>query len=82
MDYQTFGFATRAFPASIEPLVLTATETATLRSLRESIERLRSISVTARSLTGFRFGVRQIYKSMVNKLSRGKKYNDSQNLFW
>ena len=82
MDYQTFGFATRAFPASTEPLVLTATETAMLRSLRESIERLRSISFTARSLTGFRFGWRQIYKSMVRKISRGKKYNDPQNLFW
>ena len=82
MDYQTFGFATRAFPASTEPLVLTATETAMLRSLRESIERLRSISFTARSLTGFRFGWRQIYKSMVRKISRGKKFNDPQNLFW
>ena len=82
MDYQTFGFANRAFPASTEPLVLTATETAMLRSLRESIERLRSISFTARSLTGFRFGSRQIYKSIVRKLARGKKYNDPQNLFW
>ena len=82
MDYQTFGFATRAFPASIEPLVLTATETAMLRSLRASIERLRSISRIARSLTGFRFGSRQIYKSILRKLSRGKKYSDPQNLFW
>jgi hypothetical protein len=82
MDYQTFGFATRAFPASIDPLILTPTEAAMLRGFRASIERLQSISFTARSLTGFRFGVRQIYKSIVRKISRGKKYNDPQNLFW
>jgi hypothetical protein len=82
MDYQTFGFATRAFPAAIDPLILTPTETAMLRGFRASIERLQSISFTARSLTGFRFGVRQIYKSIVRKISRGKKYNHPQNLFW
>jgi hypothetical protein len=82
MDYQTFGFATRAFPAAIDPLILTPTETAMLRGFRASIERLQSISFTARSLTGFRFGMRQIYKSIVRKISRGKKYNDPQNLFW
>ncbi len=82
MDYSTFGFATRAFPASIEPLILTPTETAILRGFRASIERLQAVSFTARSLTGFRFGLRQIYKSIVRKLSFGKKYNDPQNLFW
>lgn len=82
MDYLTFGFSTRTFPASIDPLILTATETAMLRSFRASIERLQAVSFTARSLTGFRFGWRQIYKSVVRKLSFGKKYNDPQNLFW
>ena len=82
MDYQSFKFATRAFPATIQPLVLSATETAMLRGFRASIERLQAVSFTARSLTGFRFGWRQIYKSIVRKLSRGKKYNDPQNLFW
>ena len=82
MDYSTFGFSTRTFPASIDPLILTATETAMLRGFRASIERLQAVSFTARSLTGFRFGWRQIYKSVVRKLSFGKKYNDPQNLFW
>lgn len=82
MDYESFKFETRAFPPTIEPLMLTATETAMLRGLRASIERLQSVSYTARSLTGFRFGWRQIYKSIVRKLSFGKKYNDPQNLFW
>ena len=82
MDYLTFGFSTRTFPASIDPLILTATETAMLRGFRASIERLQAVSFTARSLTGFRFGWRQIYKSVVRKLSFGKKYNDPQNLFW
>ena len=82
MDYSTFGFSTRTFPASIDPLILTATETAMLRGFRSSIERLQAVSFTARSLTGFRFGWRQIYKSVVRKLSFGKKYNDPQNLFW
>ena len=82
MDYSTFNFATRTFPASIEPLILSTTETAMLRAFRASIERLQSVSFTARSLTGFRFGCRQIYKSIVRKLSFGKKYNDPQNLFW
>ena len=82
MDYSTFGFSTRTFPASIDPLILTATETSMLRGFRASIERLQAVSFTARSLTGFRFGWRQIYKSVVRKLSFGKKYNDPQNLFW
>ena len=82
MDYLTFGFSTRTFPASIDPLIFTATETAMLRGFRSSIERLQAVSFTARSLTGFRFGWRQIYKSVVRKLSFGKKYNDPQNLFW
>jgi hypothetical protein len=82
MDYSTFNFATRTFPASIEPLILSTTEAAMLRAFRASIERLQSVSFTARSLTGFRFGCRQIYKSIVRKLSFGKKYNDPQNLFW
>ena len=82
MDYESFKFETRAFPATIEPLILSATETAMLRGFRASIERLQAVSFTARSLTGFRFGWRQIYKSIVRKLSFGKKYNDPQNLFW
>ena len=82
MDYSTFKFETHAFAATIEPLLLSATETAMLRGFRASIERLQAVSFTARSLTGFRFGWRQIYKSIVRKLSFGKKYNDPQNLFW
>ena len=82
MDYEMFQFETRAFPATIAPLVLSATETAMLRGFRASIERLQAVSFTARSLTGFRFGWRQIYKSIVRKASFGKKYNDPQNLFW
>jgi len=53
-----------------------------LRGFRGSIERLQAVSFTARSLTGFRFGWRQIHKSIVRKISFGKKYNDPQNLFW
>ena len=82
MDYESFKFETREFPATIEPLVLSATETAMLRGFRASIERLQAVSFTARSLTGFRFGLRQIYKSIVRNASFGKKYNDPQNLFW
>ena len=82
MDYENFGFATHEFPAEIDPLILSATETAMLKGFRASIERLQAVSFTARSLTGFRFGWRQIYKSVVRKLSLGKKYNDPQNLFW
>ena len=82
MDYSTFKFETHAFAATIEPLMLSATETAMLHGFRASIERLQAVSFTARSLTGFRFGWRQIYKSIVRKLSFGKKYNDPQNLFW
>ena len=81
-DYETFGFAKREFAASIQPLMFSATETAMLRGFRGSIERLQAVSFTARSLTGFRFGWRQIYKSIVRKISFGKKYNDPQNLFW
>ena len=82
MDYEAFNFSTREFPASVQPLILSKTETAMLRAFRASIERLQSVSFTARSLTGFRFGWRQIYKSIVRKISFGKKYNDPQNLFW
>ena len=82
MDYESFNFVTRAFPATIAPLILSATETAMLRGFRGSIERLQAVSFTARSLTGFRFGWRQIYKSIVRKATFGKKYNDPQNLFW
>jgi hypothetical protein len=81
MDYEMFEFETRAFPATIAPLILSNTETAMLRGFRASIERLQAVSFTARSLTGFRFGWRQIYKSIVRKVSLGK-YNDPQNLFW
>ena len=82
MDYELFKFETRTFPATIDPLILSATETAMLRGFRASIERLQAVSFTARSLTGFRFGWRQIYKSIVRKATFGKKYNDPQNLFW
>lgn len=82
MDYETFGFETRTFPASIEPLLLSSIEVSMLRGFRASIERLQAVSYTARSLTGFRFGLRQIYKSIVRKITFGKKYNDPQNLFW
>ncbi len=40
MDYESFKFETRTFPATIEPLILSATETAMLRGFRASIERL------------------------------------------
>ena len=82
MDYEAFGFARRQMPASIEPYVLSDAETQLVTLVRQSVERVGSVSQAAQRRMSARYGVRQIRKTILRKASFGKMYNTPRGMHW
>ena len=81
-DFEWYGFAKKDYPTSIPPLVLDPLQQSLLNNLRETTERLSAISTSAFSRVGFRYGLRQMLKSMGFRFKfKGKKY-DRKLLQW
>ncbi|MFM8508459.1 MAG: hypothetical protein ACKOBR_12365, partial [Actinomycetota bacterium] len=82
MDYEAFGFTRRQRPASIEPYVLSDAETQLVTLVRQSVERVGSVSQAAQRRMSARYGVRQIRKTILRKVSFGKMYNTPRSMHW
>lgn len=76
MDYEAFGFERRAFASSVEPFLLSNTETRLVYQLRGVMERLLSVSQAASKQAGARYGLRQIRKAVVRRISQGSRSPD------
>jgi hypothetical protein len=81
-DYDTFGFERRQFPSTVEPYVLSASETQLVTLVRQSVERVTSVSRAAQSRMSARYGVRQIRKAFFRKISFGRMYNTPRGIHW
>ena len=82
MDYEAFGFARRDLPPSIEPYLLSEAETQLVTLVRQSVERVGSVSRAAQSRMSARYGVRQIRKTILRKVSLGKMYSTPRSMHW
>lgn len=82
MDYEAFGFARRDLPPSIEPYLLSEAETQLVTLVRQSVERVGSVSRAAQSRMSARYGVRQIRKTILRKVSFGKMYSTPRSMHW
>lgn len=69
MDYEAFGFERRSFAPTIEPLLLSETETRLVYQLRGVMDRLLSVSQAASKQAGARYGFRQIRKSIARRIT-------------
>ena len=81
-DYDAFGFERRAFATSVEPYVLSASETQLVTLVRQSVERVTSVSRAAQSKMSARFGVRQIRKAFMRRITFGRMYNTPRGIHW
>ena len=82
MDYEAFGFARRQMPASVEPYVLSDAETQLVTLVRQSVERVGSVSRAAQTRMSARYGVRQIRKSFLRKITFGRMYSTARSMHW
>ena len=81
-DFEWYGFEKKSYPESIPPFVFDPLQQNLLNNLRETTERLSAISTSAFSRVGFRYGFKQIVKSVVFRLKfKGKNY-DPKLLQW
>ena len=81
-DYDTFGFERRQFPATVEPYMLSASETQLVTLVRQSVERVTSVSRAAQRKMSARYGVRQVRKAFFRKISFGRMYNTPRGIHW
>lgn len=82
MDYEAFSFARRQMPASVEPYVLSDAETQLVTLVRQSVERVGSVSRAAQTRMSARYGVRQIRKSFLRKITFGRMYSTARSMHW
>ena len=82
MDYEAFGFARREFAGAVEPYVLSDAETQLVTLVRQSVERVGSVSRAAQSRMSARYGIRQIRKTVLRKVSFGRMYNTPRSMHW
>ncbi len=81
-DYDTFGFERREFATDVEPYILSASETQLVTLVRQSVERVTSVSRAAQSKMSARYGIRQIRKAFFRKVSFGHMHNTPRGIHW
>ena len=72
-DYTQFGFEPRTWPASLEPLLLSDTESRLLSAYRNAFERGISVARESQRRVGARYGVSQMRRSLVNLFDRSPR---------
>lgn len=70
MDYEAFGFERQSYAAQLEPYVLSELEQSLLQKYHSLVERTSGISRAARARTGVKFAVRQIGRSVRQRVHR------------
>ena len=81
-DYEVFGFAPTEFAESPEHFVLSESETQLVALVRQSIERVNSVSRAAQMKMSARYGLRQVRKALMRKVTFGRRYNTARELHW
>lgn len=81
-DYTTFDFSRAGFETAPEHYVLSEAETQLVTLVRQSIERITSVSRAAQAKMSARYGVRQIRKAFLRKVSFGRLYNTPRGMHW
>jgi hypothetical protein len=81
-DYEVFDFDRPEYETNLTPRILTATETAAVRVIREAMESINAVSRAARKRVGFRYGLRQIKKAIKRRLKGDKSYGDLRTAYW
>lgn len=81
-DYEAFGFERREFPTTVDTYVLSASETQLVTLVRQSVERVTSVSRAAQRKMSARYGVRQVRKAFFRKISFGRMYNTPRGIHW
>lgn len=81
-DYDMFDFEITQYETNLTPRVLSSTETAAVRVIRDAMESISAVSKAARKRVGFRYGLRQIKKSIKRRLKGDKSYGDLKTAYW
>jgi hypothetical protein len=81
-DYDTFDFDAPKYETQLTPRILTPTETAAVRVIREAVDSINAVSKAARKRVGFRYGLRQMKKSIKRRLKGDKSYGDLKTAYW
>ena len=81
-DYEAFGFSPPNLPSEPAHHLLTPAETQLVTLVRQSVERVGSVSRAAQARMSARYGVRQIRKSLLRKLSLGRMYSTPRSMHW
>lgn len=81
-DYEVFGFVPPRLPADTPHHILTPAETQLVMLVRQSVERVGSVSQAAQARMSARYGVRQIRKTILRKLSLGRMYSTPRSMHW
>lgn len=81
-DYTAFGFTRRDFAEKVEPYLLSEAESQLVALVRQSVERVGSVSRAAQSRMSARYGVRQIRKAILRKATFGRMYSTPRGMHW
>ncbi|MEK7292362.1 MAG: sulfotransferase family 2 domain-containing protein [Actinomycetota bacterium] len=81
-DYRWFEFESHQFDQATVSLPLDPLQTALLRNLRETTERITYMSRSAFGRVGFRYGLTQLRKSLWIRITNPKAKGDTRLLQW
>jgi hypothetical protein len=81
-DYEWFHFERHNYAASTATFVLDPLQQAILINLRQTTERLQTLSNAAFNRVGFRYGMKQVLRSLKLRVTRPSRRHDAKLLQW
>ena len=81
-DYEWFHFERHNYAASTASFVLDPLQQAILVNLRQTTERLQTLSNAAFNRVGFRYGMKQVLRSLKLRFTRPSHRHDAKLLQW
>jgi len=81
-DYEWFHFERHSYAAATATFVLDPLQQAFLNNLRETTQRLQILSNAAFKRVGFRYGARQVLRSLKLRVTRPSRRHDPKLLQW
>jgi hypothetical protein len=81
-DYEWFHFERHNYAASTATFVLDPLQQAFLTNLRQTTERLQTLSNAAFTRVGFRYGMKQVMRSLKLRFTRPSRRHDPKLLQW
>jgi hypothetical protein len=81
-DYEWFHFERHNYAASTASFVLDPLQQAFLTNLRQTTERLQTLSNAAFTRVGFRYGMKQVLRSLKLRVTRPSRRHDAKLLQW